>query len=225
MKVFKKQIMHVIFLAISLWLIAFLCNNYPSLLDGELWNISTKTWLYLAIVSPILHQVYVLVCWRLELYYNTLSNIFSDKGFLYYKIGFAILFLLRPITITFLAISNTDTLEINPILSYVLSVFLLIPVIYLFYSVKKYFGFDRAFGIDHFEPKKLKTFPMVNKGIFKYTSNGMYIFGFLTLWVIGFLFMSNAALLMALFSHIYIWIHYYYTERPDMDFIYGDSTN
>ncbi len=102
-----------------------------------------------------------------------------------------------------------------------LSVFLLIPVIYLFYSIKKYFGIDRAFGIDHFEPEKLKIIPMVNRGIFKYTSHGMYMFGFFTFWIIGFLFMSKAALLIALFSHIYIWIHYYYTEKPDMDYIYG----
>jgi len=83
---------------------------------------------------------------------------------------------------------------------------------------------DRAFGIDHFEPDKAKTFPLVNKGVFKYTANGMYVYGFLMLWVPGFLFLSKAALLMALFNHIYIWIHYYYTEKPDMNFIYRDTS-
>ena len=79
---------------------------------------------------------------------------------------------------------------------------------------------DRAFGIDHFEPEKYKHTSMVKKGIFKYTSNGMYIYGFLILWIPGFLFLSKAALLVALFQHIYIWVHYCFTELPDMKFIY-----
>ena len=137
--------------------------------------------------------------------------------------GFAVLIISRPVTITFLAISNANTLDINPIVGYIVSLLLFIPSIYLFYSVKKYFGMDRAFGIDHFNPEKAKTFPMVTKGIFKYTANGMYVFGFLILWSIGFLFLSKAALLLALFNHVYIWVHYRYTEKPDMEFIYGDK--
>ena len=95
-----------------------------------------------------------------------------------------------------------------------------IPVAYLFYSVKKYFGIDRAFGLDHFNPEEVKNEPFVKRGIFKYTSNGMYIYGFLILWIPGLLFQSKAALLAALFSHIYIWIHYYFTELPDIKMIY-----
>ncbi len=220
-KLFKNQLSHFVFLLVSLWAIAFICDNYPSYFTGELWGISTKCWLYIAIVPSIIHQIYVLVCWRLELYYKTLSRTFGDKGFVYYKIGFAILILSRPVTLTLLAISNANSLVINPNISYLVSIILFIPAAYLFYSVKKYFGMDRAFGIDHFEPEKAKTFPMVTKGIFKYTSNGMYVFGFLILWVPGFLFLSKTALLIALFNHVYIWIHYYYTEKPDMDFIYG----
>ena len=217
----KKQIKHFLFLAISLWLLHFVSNNFPSLLDGELWNVSSKTWLIIAIASPIVHQIYVLVCWRLELYYQSISNTFGKNGFLYYKIGFAVLIISRPVTITFLAISNANTLDINPIVGYIVSFLLFIPSIYLFYSVKKYFGMDRAFGMDHFDPEKAKTFPLVTKGIFKYTANGMYVYGFLILWSIGFLFFSKAALLIALFNHVYIWIHYRYTEKPDMEFIYG----
>jgi len=28
---------------------------------------------------------------------------------------------------------------------------------------------------------------------------------------------------VALFSHLYIWVHYYFTERPDMKIIYRDA--
>jgi len=51
----------------------------------------------------------------------------------------------------------------------------------------------------------------------------MYVFGFLVLWIPGFVMFSKAALLVALFNQIYIWVHYYFTELPDINFIYGDK--
>jgi hypothetical protein len=43
----------------------------------------------------------------------------------------------------------------------------------------------------------------------------------LILWVPGLWWASPAALVVALFNHLYIWVHYYATERPDMRRIYG----
>jgi len=91
---------------------------------------------------------------------------------------------------------------------------------YLFYSVRTYFGFNRAYGIDHFD-ESYRHLPFVREGIFKYTSNAMYTFGFLVLWVPGLIFFSKAALLAACFNHVYIWVHYYTTELPDIRYIYG----
>ena len=96
-----------------------------------------------------------------------------------------------------------------------------VPTVYLFYSVGRYFGFRRAFGIDHFDPA-YRSMPMVRQGIFRYTSNGMYTFGFLILWIPALWFASSAALAVAAFSHLYIWVHYGCTELPDMRRIYGD---
>ena len=42
------------------------------------------------------------------------------------------------------------------------------------------------------------------KAIFKYTSNGMYTFAFFLIWIPGVLLQSKAALLAALFHHIYM---------------------
>jgi hypothetical protein len=49
----------------------------------------------------------------------------------------------------------------------------------------------------------------------------MYTFAFLLLWLPGCYFRSTAALCVALFSHLYIWVHYFCTEKPDMVRIYG----
>ena len=115
-----------------------------------------------------------------------------------------------------LALSNRSTLSVDPVLAYLIAGILLIPSVYLFYSVQKYFGMDRAFGIDHFHPEELKNTPFVRQGIFKYSSNAMYVFGFMILWIPGLLLMSKAAILVAVFNHIYIWVHYYFTELPDI---------
>ena len=53
--------------------------------------------------------------------------------------------------------------------------------------------------------------------------NAMYWFGLLILWLPGVLLASKAALVAALFNHLYIWVHYHCTEKPDIDRIYGTS--
>jgi len=157
------------------------------------------------------------------LFYKGITKFFGDNGFKYYKVGFAILIISRPILIILLSISNSMTIDIGNTISYLASFFLIIPAIYGQYSVFKYFGINKAFGLDHFEPEKFKNEPFVKKGIFKFSSNGMYTFVFLFLWVPGIFFQSKAALLAALFQHIYIWIHYFFTELPDMKYIYGKT--
>jgi len=220
MKVLKHQHWHFILLVILLVGISFYIERDTNVLNGELCGISTTNWFLVAILTPIVHQIYVLVCWRLELFYNSISKIFGANGFKLYKIGFAILFLSRLLTIIFLAFSSTNTLNLNNDFAYLISGVIFIPSVYLFYSVKKYFGLDRALGIDHFHPKELKIVPFVKKGIFQYTPNAMYNFGFLILWIPGLLLLSKAAILVALFNHVYIWVHYCFTELPDMKVIY-----
>tara|TARA_B100001741_G_scaffold153533_1_gene126845 strand:- start:524 stop:1204 length:681 start_codon:yes stop_codon:yes gene_type:complete len=224
MKILHKQSWHILFLIILLLGINFVIKSDNQIVYGNLWKIKTQSWLYLTIFFAIVHQTYVLICWRYELFYKGLSNLLKKNAFKFYKIGFTILILLRPILIIILSISNKMTIPIGNNLSYFICLILLIPGIYGQYSVFKYFGINRAFGIDHFKPEKYKNRTFVKKGIFKYTPNGMYKFVFLLLWIPGILFQSKAALIAALFQHIYIWIHYYFTELPDMKFIYGKTS-
>jgi hypothetical protein len=192
------------------------------MLSGSFWRVGTKTWLWVAITVPILHQIYVWLIWRLELYQRIFTKRYGIKqAFNMYEIGFTILFAGRMITIITLAISNKNTLHINPRFAYALAALITPLVIYLFYSVKKYFTIERAYGIDHFD--KHYREPFEKKGIFKYTNNGMYVVGLMILYLPGLLLLSKAAILVALFNHVYIWVHYYFTERPDMLEIYGDA--
>jgi hypothetical protein len=161
--------------------------------------------------------------WRSELYYVRISRTFGQQaGFRYYAVGFAILFVSRLLTIIALALANRNSLNLDPALAKVFALGLLLPAIYLFYSVVRYFGVERAFGIDHFDGR-YRSAPFVKEGIFRFTDNGMYVFGFLAFWLPGLLWLSQAALLAALFNHLYIWVHYYCTELPDIRKIYGPA--
>jgi len=111
-------------------------------------------------------------------------------------------------------------LLINRLALYILAAVAAALALYVLYSVLRYFGIARAAGLDHFDPSYHHK-PLVKEGIFKYTENVMYIFGLLALWIPGLAATSAPALIAAALTHAYIWVHYYTTEKPDMNRIYG----
>ncbi len=220
MKIFEKQLWHLISLITLVYGVTLLVKYSP--LEGEFWGISTKTWLIYSIIIAIVHQIYVLIIWRLELYYSSISKLLGKAGFKIYAAGFSIMFITRSLLILALSISSKNTLSFNSTISYSLAIIFLFIAIYLMYSVLKYFGIKRAYGIDHFEMSYCNK-PFVKKGIFRFSNNAMYKFGFLLLWIPGLILFSKPAIIGALFQHLYIWVHYYFTELPDMKKIYGQN--
>lgn len=216
---FEKQGWHYLSLGLLLAGVAMLARG--ELLVGELWGISARQWLWIAIAIAIFHQIFVWLFWRLELHHGLITRWFGEKGFRIYKIGFTILFAGRPISLLLLGLANYKSLAINPILAYLIAGLLFLPFVYSMYSVAKYFGINRAYGIDHFDASYRERV-FVKQGMFKYTDNAMYKFGFLVLWAIALLTLSKAALLLSAFNHLYIWVHFYFTELPDIRRIYGE---
>ena len=220
--IFKYQIWHFLAAFVAVILLFFLLQSDPSLRKGTLFGIETVFWFWMAVITSIVHQLYVFFVWRFELYKQLFSKKFgTKKAFKLYSIGFSILFVFRLVFIIFLACSNEKSLELDPLVAYSLAAIITPFVVYLFYSVKRYFTIERAYGIDHFD--RNYNHPFVKKGIFKYTNNGMYVVGLAVLYLPGLLLLSKAALVVALFNHLYIWVHYYTVERPDMEYIYGKT--
>ncbi|MBT4939321.1 MAG: hypothetical protein HON14_09335 [Rhodospirillaceae bacterium] len=217
--VFEGQLFHLAALVVLLAAVYSL-RNLAGFSEGEFLGLSTSLWIALAVADAIIHQVYVWFCWRLELHHQSLTRWFGDKAFVLYAAMFTALFVARPILAFMLGWSNRGTLDINPWLGYGISIVLLGPVIFMMYSIVHFFSFRRAFGIDHFDASYWDV-PFVRQGIFKWTPNAMYVFGFFALWIPAFLFQSVGALGVAAFSHAYIWVHYCATEKPDMARIYG----
>jgi protein-S-isoprenylcysteine O-methyltransferase Ste14 len=219
LKVFEKQTYQALSFILLFTLVWFVSRVLD--LEGSLFGIDTSWWLWLSIAAAGLHQVYAVLFWRGELYYQFLTRRFGKNAFRVWAIGFLILFFSRPGLIVGLAAANQNTLSIPVWMGFGLGIIVLIPGIYLIDSIQRYFGYRRALGEDHFLPDEYREKPLVKEGIFRWTNNAMYIFGFLVLWAPGFFLRSQAALIAAAFNQIFIWAHYYFTELPDMNHIYG----
>jgi hypothetical protein len=174
---------------------------------------------WVAIAFPIVHQVFVWLAWRLELRSSATSKAIGLKG---YVVCFFLLFGGRFVSLFVLAWIDHGSLGLHFIPQVSVTILLALPGIYAMYSTKKYFGMIRASGADHFDPR-YRNMPFVKEGIFRFTSNGMYLYAFLLFWAIAVGFNSSAAITVAAFSHAYIWVHFYATEKPDMEFIYASD--
>jgi hypothetical protein len=172
-----------------------------------------------AVLIPVVHQVFVWLAWRLELHRKAISRSIRLYG---YVSIFVLLFASRFISLILLAWVDRGSLGLSVLAMVAITLFLSVPSMYAFYSVKRYFGMTRAAGADHFESKYLNM-PLVEEGIFRYTKNGMYLYAFLAFPAIAIGFNSSLALVVAAFSQAYIWVHFHATEKPDMEFLYGIS--
>jgi protein-S-isoprenylcysteine O-methyltransferase Ste14 len=217
-KILEKQGYHAFLLALLLGGVYLLARG--PMLKGSFLGLSTPTWLWTSVMIPVIHQLYVLICWRVELYQQGLSKWLGRRAFQLFGIGFMLLFLARPVAITGLALSNRGSFLLPAAVAWPLCLVFLMLVVYLGYSVLRYFGIHRALGLDHFRPESFRDQEMVTGGIYRWTANPMYLFGFTVLWIPGLYFGSGAALIAALFNHLYVWLHYYFTELPDMRTIY-----
>ena len=178
-------------------------------------GISALNWFMIAMSVPIIHQAYVWICWRSELCWQSISNTIRFKG---YVIIFFILIISRLSAIV-LCFIDYGSLYKPELWTWILSIILFIPGAYTMYSVKKYFGFLRAAGEDHFDPK-YKDMPFEKRGIFKWSPNAMYVFGI----GIPFAFVvatgSQSMFIVAIYTYISIWLHYFCTEKEDFKVIY-----
>ncbi len=216
---FKGQLIHLISL-ILLIVFVFFNVDYNRLSEIHFCETNAKNWLIITLLIPILHQVYVWLAWRSELCFGFVTNNFGSKGFLLYRILFFLLFISRPTPLIFLSIADHDSFKLDIASRIIICTLFAIPAGYTFYSVIRYFGMSRASGADHFD-EKFRHLPMVNDGIFRFSSNSMYTFAFLLFWIIPVAGASWSGLVAVFFSHAYIWVHYFCTERPDMKVIYG----
>ena len=213
---FKNQIWHIGGL-IVLYYAALQMVDFET--DSNVFlGISKKNWFLFSMLTPLLHQAYVWLCWRSELCWKTISQ---TIGFKLYAVIFIIIGILRLSSIG-LSFADYGTWFTPGWIAWSVSVLIFIPFVYTIYSVKKYFGFVRATGIDHFD-SNYKNVPFEKRGIFQWSSNAMYTFAIPVFFVFAFSSGSKAMFIFATYSVIGVWLHYFCTEKEDFIIIYGDS--
>jgi hypothetical protein len=219
MKVIERAGWAVVFVVCGIYLI-LQNQGARGLSTGELWGLTTRGWLVTAVSLAVGHHLYVWLCWRSQLYYSLITRLLGRRGFVIYAVGFFILFVTRIVSVFALGYADRTTLDVSPWLLNGIALVITPFILYTFYSVRKYFGFQRAAGIDHFDATYARK-PFVRQGMFKYTSNAMYAYGLMLLVIPGLVFASQAALVVGIFNYLYGWVHYHTLEVPDMKTIYS----
>jgi len=213
---FKHQIWHLGGTIILFYIgikFADLQNNTNTFI-----NLSALGWFMIAMTIPLIHQTYVWVCWRSELCWKSISNTIGFKG---YIIIFFVLIISRLSAIV-LCVVDYGSLYVPGWFAWSLAVIIFIPGIYTMYSVKKYFGFLRAAGADHFD-LKYRNMPFEKRGIFKWAPNAMYVFGIGIPFGFAIATGSQSMFVVAIYTYISIWLHYFCTEKEDFKIIYGNN--
>jgi hypothetical protein len=188
--------------------------------DGMWLGISGRAWMVAALAVPVLHQMVAGIGWRLQLVDRWFTSRFGTRALAAFGAWFFPLFALRPVVVVGVAMADAGSVWSPGPTSFALAALLAAPAIWTFVSVARWFGLRRALGADHFDEDFDE--PFVRRGAFAVVPNAMYVFGFLALWAIAVAAGSGAALAAAAFQHAFIWAHYWWVERPDMEVIYGD---
>lgn len=186
--------------------------------SGTWLGLTGRAWMSAAIAVPIVHQLVAGIGWRAELFDRWFTRRFGVQGLRVFGAAFLPLFALRPVVVLGVAMSDAGSAWDPGTVASVVAVTFAAPAAWTFASVARHFGIRRALGVDHFD----RDFdePFVRRGAFAAVPNAMYALGFLALWAIGIAAGSRAALAAAAFQHGFIWAHFRWIERPDMQVIY-----
>ena len=218
--IFEKQEWHFVLLALLVVSVNAVMNFFPYYFLGQFWGLSAEAWLWIGIIAAFLHQVYVMLIWRTQLETGWLTANLPRIGYIAYYIDYTMLLVARLGAIVLAALANRDSFIFPEPSREITALALAVPFIWVIYSITRHYGYKRLAGADRFELAYRDT-GWRRKGVFQLVPNAVYVLCPLGFYIPGILLASPASLLLALFNHIYILIHYYCTELPDLKRIYG----
>ncbi len=216
---FQGQLQHLLFALILAP--GTLCLVMPFTTGQRVGPLTDRQAAALLITVVVAHQVTVWLVWRLQLCFGLLSRLLGKADLVVWGVVFFPFLGARVVLLAAVGIADYGSLSLPRWLEIGLGGLLLLLAAYTLYSVLRHFGLVRAMGGDHFRQRYLDM-DLVREGIFRYSEDAMYTFGFAGLWALAFFLSSRAALTLALFQHGYIWVHLYCTERPDLAVLHED---
>ncbi len=191
----------------------------PALDNIAVLGLTDAQWLSWSIGLAIAHQVLVWLGFRSQLGWSLMSRWFGDRDLTVWGVLFFPLLIARPLTVLGCGLADFGSLALPSTTTTGLGLLLLAIAAYTLFSVKTYFGMERASGANYFR-LAIRQQPFEARGAFRWSENAMYTFAFLGLWAIALLCRSHVALVAALFQHAFIWLHWVGTERPDIELMY-----
>lgn len=215
---FRGQLFHAlaaIILASVAWALAT-----PFFGGGAWLGVTDTTWFWVTVGLCVVHQLYVWLVFRGQLGWGIFTRWFGQYDQTVHAVLFMPMLVARPLVILAAGLADPTTLALPRWVEFTFGFVLLVPAAYTGWSVIRYFGLERALGGDHFR-REYREMPLVEEGAFRWSPNAMYTFSFLGLWSIALLLGSHVSLVAALFQHAFVWAHYFGTEQPDMELIYG----
>lgn len=189
--------------------------------SGRIWGHTTGEWVALSWIFAGIFQAWIAFFWRMELYGRWVTNKMGKTGFILHQAGYAVLGLIRFVLLIPICISTKNTLPITPLVSIAIIVLTTPPILWGLYSAAVHFGFTRAAGADHFI-RRYREGGFEKKGLYKYVPNVMYTVVLFGLYHAGLFWFSTLGLIVAAAHHVFVWVHYFCTERPDIREIYGE---
>ena len=77
MKILKQQHWHLLFLLVAGGALYFYFQSDIQISSGTQYRFTTQQWSLAVFITAVVHQLYVLICWRSELHYKTLTKSLS----------------------------------------------------------------------------------------------------------------------------------------------------
>jgi len=219
-KFFENQGYHLLVWVVLGGLLYLESRRYIDSSTTRICGWSPTKWLLVSWIFAALHQGWIWFFWRQELYRGQITSWFGPRGFLIFRIGFVVFATARLVSLIPISLATSGTLFMPRWLPLGLIVITTPPILWGLFSVVAYFGVTRAFGADHFD-EIYRGGTLEIRGIFKYVPNSMYTVVLLALYHPGLLMSSRLGLIAALAHHLFVWTHFFCTERPDMREIYG----
>ncbi len=174
------------------------------------------------LITALLHQGLVVIVWRRVLFHPLDDEARRRRVVWTFGFFFFLLFSSR-LYITIAASRwHAGSLGWSTWIRYPVILTILVLSLWTLYSVFRYFGVYRALGADHFDPYYRKL-PFERRGIYRYTSNGMYTFATLLFLLPGLLLNAYDGLLIGLYHYGATWVHYHATEKPDLLYMHGEK--
>ena len=149
---FENQTWQVLLLA-AMFSSARFCYDFLAVPPGQWLGLSTRQWFLIVITTPVIHQIYIWLCWRGELYFKALSRVLGDHAYRVFSIVFLLLIGIRFFSILAVCVADYQSLSLSFATRLIAAFILHLPAMYAIYSVLRYFGFARIPGEDHFAPE------------------------------------------------------------------------